>query len=159
MAQPRWPIGQQLDLACSSDRLTDEPLEFRNQFVCVDQFCAGFARDLFLNRLKLIEAAKITESEQVARAMRQSPAQCVPERTMIGMSWMSPEPSFRANAASSPARDAKPILTPTDRIGKALAPFLLRGHPLIDSPSHLGGRDLLASPLVSALEGKRNGER
>jgi hypothetical protein len=42
---------------------------------------------------------------------------------------------------------------------KGTRPFLLRGHPLIDSPSHLGGRDLLASPLVSALEAKRNGER
>src|SRR5260370_11768274 len=38
VAQPQWPIGQQLDLPCSSDRLADEPLAFRNQLVCVSQF-------------------------------------------------------------------------------------------------------------------------
>ena len=38
MAQPQLLIGPQPDLASSSDRLADEPLEFRNQLVCADQF-------------------------------------------------------------------------------------------------------------------------
>src|ERR1700724_340823 len=40
MAPPQSLIGPQLDLASSSDRLADEPLEFRNQLVYVDQFGA-----------------------------------------------------------------------------------------------------------------------
>jgi hypothetical protein len=40
VAQPQWLIGPQLDFACSSDRLADEPFEFRNQLVRVDQFWA-----------------------------------------------------------------------------------------------------------------------
>src|SRR3984893_18838432 len=40
MAQPQSFIGPQLDLASSSDRLAEEPLEFRNQLVCVDQLWA-----------------------------------------------------------------------------------------------------------------------
>src|ERR1700738_4485413 len=40
MAPPQSLIGPQLDLASSSDRLADEPLEFRNQLVSVDQFGA-----------------------------------------------------------------------------------------------------------------------
>src|SRR6202047_2097791 len=40
MAPPQSLIRPQLSLASSSDRLADEPLEFRNQLVYVDEFGA-----------------------------------------------------------------------------------------------------------------------